>query len=138
MHNVVTDDVALVKGGGNPRNEVAFTHDRKRQNIGFTFFVLHQNYPMYDCYMKQLCTKTVKAGKVQFLKNWNKKGKRRIQNTGKGVVNKLHNITYKILKKNGSVHKPHLALVCSYKSSQQWCQLYLPEKAQAVVVQLCS
>ena len=63
------------------------------------FYVLNQYYPVYDCYMKELCTMIVKAGKVQFLKNWNEKGKRRVQNTGKGVVNKLHNIAFKILKK---------------------------------------
>ena len=42
---------------------------------------------------------SVSSGKVQFLKNWNNKGKRRIQNTGKHTVNKLHKVACEILKR---------------------------------------
>ena len=64
VRDVVVDDVALVKEGGNPGIKVAFAQDTKRQNIGFKFYVLHQYYPMYDCYMKELCTEAVNAGKM--------------------------------------------------------------------------
>ena len=69
MHEVEHDDVTFLKEGSNPRIEVAFTHDRKRSNNGFKFYVLYQYYPMYDCYIKELSQKTIKAGTVQFLKN---------------------------------------------------------------------
>ena len=37
--------------------------------------------------------------KGQFLKNWNDKGKCRVQNMGKGMINMLHIVGCKILKK---------------------------------------
>ena len=54
---------------------------------------------MYDCYVKNIYKKRINAGKVQFLKNWNEKGKRRVQNMGKGVINILHKVACMILKK---------------------------------------
>ena len=49
--------------------------------------------------MEGPCDNTVKAGKVQFLKDLNEKGKCSVQNMGKGVINMLHKVAYKILKK---------------------------------------
>ena len=81
VREVKYDDVALLKEGGNPRIEVAFTHNRKMRNNGFKFHVSYQYYPMYDRYIKELYQKTIKAVKVQFLKNRNGKGKHSVQNT---------------------------------------------------------
>ena len=50
---------------------------------------------------------SVRSGKVQFLKNWNNKGKRCIQNTGKHTVNKLHKVTYEILKRCDTGYTSH-------------------------------
>ena len=61
-------------------------------NIPSTFF------SMFKRYMGQICMNMVRSGKVHFLKNWNDKGNRCIQNTGKYSVNKLDKVAYKILK----------------------------------------
>ena len=50
VREVKVNDVALLKERGNPIIEMAFTHNRKRQNNGFKFYVLHQYYPMYLLY----------------------------------------------------------------------------------------
>ena len=50
---------------------------------------------------------TVRSGKVQFLKNWNDKGNRRIQNTGKCTVNKLHKAACEILKRPPTRYTSH-------------------------------
>ena len=107
VQKIVVTDITIMKTDSNPRVEVAFCHDRKKRNNGFKFYVAGKYIPMYERYLKELCPKTVKAGKVQFLKNWNKKGKRRIQNTGKGVVNDLHTIACKILNKNPDPYTTH-------------------------------
>ena len=107
VREIVVTDVTLLKNEANPRVEVAFAHDRKKRNNGFKFYVAGQYMSMYDRYLKELCPKTIKAGKVQFLKNWNKKGNRRIQNTGKGVVNDLHKVACKILNKNADPYTSH-------------------------------
>ena len=93
---IVVSGVTIVREGSNPRVEVAFAHDRKKQNNGFRFYFAGLYNKMYVRYLKELCPKTVHAGKVHFLKNWNKNGNRRIQNTGKSVV------ALSILKGTGS------------------------------------
>ena len=54
-----------------------------------------------------ILTKTIKTRKVQFLKNWNGKVKQRIQNTGKGMINILHKVACKILKKSPDPYTSH-------------------------------
>ena len=120
--DVVVDGFALVKGGGNPRIKLAFTHDRKRQNNGFNFCVSHQYYPIYDQDIKELCQKTIKAGKVQFLKKWNGKGKHRVQNMGNSMINMLHKVAQKILKKSPDPNTSHT-----------WCRSTSTNLAQANV-----
>ena len=104
---IVVSDVTIVKQESNPRVEVAFAHDRKKRNNGFKFYVAGLYLPIFERYLKELCQKTVKAGKVQFLKNWNKKGNRRIQNTGKSIVNDLHVVACGILNKNPDPYTTH-------------------------------
>ena len=45
---------------------------------------------MFARYSEEICQDTVAAGNLQFLKNWNKIGKRRVQNTSKNTANMLH------------------------------------------------
>ena len=64
-------------------------------------------FSMLKRYMGQNCMNSVSSGKVQFLKNWNNKGKRHIQNTGKHTVNKLHKVACEILKHPDTGYTSH-------------------------------
>ena len=77
--------------------EVTFKHVRKRTNEGFVYYVPTKFPPMFSRRMSEICQDTVAAENVQYLKNWNKIGKRRVQNTGKNNVNILHQAVCKIL-----------------------------------------
>ena len=61
---------------------VKFTQEQKRRNDGFTYNIPNIYFSIFKRYMEQICMNSVRSGKVQILKNWNNKGKRRIQNTG--------------------------------------------------------
>ena len=76
---------------------VSFTYDQKRRNIGFSFNIPILYWDMFEIYQSQINNKAVDNGKKQYLKNWNIKGKARIQNMGENAVNKLHTIACGIL-----------------------------------------
>ena len=86
---------------------VSFTHDRKRRNPGFSFNVPILYWEMFEIYQGQISKKAVDSGKKQYLKNWNVKGKTRIQNMGKNAVNKLHGIACGILNKDPKPYTSH-------------------------------
>ena len=54
-----------------------------------------------------LCKKTISSGKLQFLKYWSVKGKRRGQNTGKHTIGKFHCVACEILKKPAEGYMLH-------------------------------
>ena len=62
---------------------------------------------MFEIYQGQISKKAVDSGKKQYLKNWNVKGKTRIQNMGKNAVNKLHGIACGILNKDPKPYTSH-------------------------------
>ena len=78
---------------------VKFTHERKQRNNSFTYNIPSTFFSMFKRYMGQICVNTVRSEKVHFLKNWNEKGKRCIQNIGEYTVNKLHKVACEILKR---------------------------------------
>ena len=62
---------------------------------------------MFEKYVKQLCPDVINSGMRQFLKNWNGRAKRRIQNMGKNNLNSLHKVACSILKKNENGYTSH-------------------------------
>ena len=54
---------------------VKFTRKQKQRNDGFTYNVPSTFFSMFKRYMGQVCMNWVRSRKVQFLKNWNNKGK---------------------------------------------------------------
>ena len=85
---------------------VSFAYDKKR-NKGFSYNVPVLHWYMFSIYQGQICKKAVASGKKQFLKKWNLKGKGLIQNMGENTINKLHSITYNILKKDPKPYMSH-------------------------------
>ena len=79
--------------------EVMFKHEHKLRNEGFQYYIPSKFYPMFARYLEGICQDIVAAGNLQFLKNWNKVGKRRVQNTSKKNVNIVHVVICKISKK---------------------------------------
>ena len=66
-----------------------------------------QVFPIFSRYMEEICQDTVAAGNVQFLKNWNKIGKRWVQNTFKNMVNILQVAACRILVKSNKGYSSH-------------------------------
>ena len=87
--------------------EVTFKQKCKQRNEGFVYYVLTKFFPIFSRYMDEICQDNLDAGNVQFLKNWNKIGKRQVQNTGKNNVNILHQAVCKILKKSHKGYYSH-------------------------------
>ena len=87
--------------------EVTFKHEHKQINEGFVYYVPSKFYPLFSRYLKEVYEDTVVARNVQFLKNWNQIGKRRVQNTGKNNVNILQVATCKILGKSNNSYSSH-------------------------------
>ena len=67
--------------------EVTFKHKRKWRNEGFQYYISSKFYSMFARYLEKIFQDTVAAGNLQFLKEWNKIGKRRVKNTSKINVN---------------------------------------------------
>ena len=78
---------------------IIFTQSKKRNEI-FVYNVPTIYWDMCNIYQGQTCKKAVENGKIQYIKNWNLKGKSQIQNMGKNTVNKRHAIACEILKKD--------------------------------------
>ena len=107
VHMVEVDDVKVEKRGLHDIIEVTFKHERKRRNEGFKYYVPSKYAPMFSRYLSELCQDTIDKGKLQFLKNWNKMGKRRVQNTGKNSVNILYHAGCKILGTSSKGYSSH-------------------------------
>ena len=107
MQKIEVDDVKVEKRGLHNIIEVTFKHEQKRKNEGFTYYVPSKFAPMFSRYIGELCQDIVAKGNVQFLKNWNKIGKRRVQNTGKNNVNIMHHAGCKILEKTHKGYSSH-------------------------------
>ena len=54
---------------------------------------------MFAVYLEEISKDAISAGNLQFLKNYNKIGRRRVQNTGKNNINMLHVDACKILRR---------------------------------------
>ena len=80
------------------RIHINFAYPQKRCNIGMDYYVPVDFLPVFKRYIIEICQASVKQGRLQFLKNWSTKGKRRVQNTGKHTINKLHKVVCEILK----------------------------------------
>ena len=107
VHMIEVEDVKVEKRGLHDIIEVMFKHERKRRNEGFTYYMPSKYAHMFSRYISELCQDTIAKGNVQFLKNWNKIGKRRVQNTGKNNITILHSAGYKILKKSNKGYSSH-------------------------------
>ena len=105
VKKLTVDDITLKS---NPKEiEIVYYHARKKRNEGFTYNVPVTFYDMFEKYIKQLCPDVIKSGMRQFLKNWNGRAKRRIQNMGKNNLNKLQKVACTILKKNDIGYTSH-------------------------------
>ena len=60
-----------------------FKYEHKQRNEGFQYYIPSKFFPMFARYLEEICQDTVAVENLQFLKNWNKIGKRRVQNTSK-------------------------------------------------------
>ena len=87
--------------------EVTFKHEHKQKNEGFLYYIPSKIFTIFARYLEEICKDTVATGNLQFLKNWNKIGKRRVQNTRKNNVNMLHFAAWKILKKRKNGYSSH-------------------------------
>ena len=87
---VQMDDVKVKDLGSEKIIEVIFKHERKQRNEGFQYYIPRRFFPIFARYLKEIWQDTVAAGNLQVLKNLNKIGRRRVQNTGKNNVNRLH------------------------------------------------
>ena len=101
------DDVKVEDLGSKKVIEVTFKHERKQRNEGFQYYIPSKFFPMFGRYSEEICKDTVASGNLQFLKNWNKIGRRRVQNTGKNNINILHIAACKILKRNKKGYSSH-------------------------------
>ena len=101
------DDVKVEDIGSKKIIEVTFNHERKQRNKGFQYYIPSKFLPMFGRYLEEICKDAVAAGNLQFLKNWNKIGRRRVQNTGKNIVNMLHVAACKILKRTKKGYSSH-------------------------------
>ena len=102
MDNVKVEDV-----GSEKVIEVTFKHERKQRSEGFQNYIPSKFFAMFGRYLEEICKDTVAAGNLQFLKNWNKIGRRRVQNTGKNKVNMLYFAACKILKRTKKGYLSH-------------------------------
>ena len=93
------DDVKVEDLGSKKIIEVMFKHECKQRNEGFQYYIPRNFFPMFARYLEEICQDTVAAGNLQYLKNWNKIGRRRVQNTGKNNLNMLHVAVCKILNR---------------------------------------
>ena len=96
---IQTDDVKVDDIGCKKVIEVTFKHEHIRRNEGFQFYIPSKFFAMLRRYLEEICKDAMAAGNLQFLKNWNKIGRRRVQNTGKNNINMLHVAACKILKR---------------------------------------
>ena len=62
---------------------VSFSHNQKKRNEGFEYNISNIYWDIFSIYRGQIFKKAVANGKKQYLKNWNLKGKCRIENMGK-------------------------------------------------------
>ena len=76
--------------------EITFNHPRKRRNEGFKYWVPAVYEDLYHLYMSQLKNKSDKSSR--FLKNYNKRSKKRVQNCGRNTVNSAVSHCCSILK----------------------------------------
>ena len=74
-------DVRIVTKKDDTFIEVNFKYQRKQRNKRFTYHIPSSFVPLFRNYMRQIFPKMVESGKLQFLKNWNIRGKHHIQNT---------------------------------------------------------
>ena len=100
-------DVQVVTEQSDTFIQVHFKCQQKQRNEGFTYHIPTAFLPLFRKYLRQICPKAVEEGKLQFLKKWNHQGKRRIQNTGKHTISKLHGITCNILGKSSENYTSH-------------------------------
>ena len=107
MQMIQMDDVKVENIGSKKVIEVTFKHERKQGNEGFQYYIPSKFFPMFARYLEEFCKDTVAAGNLQFMKNWNKIGRRRVLNTGKNNVNMLHFAACKILKRNKKGYSSH-------------------------------
>ena len=72
------EDVSVRTSGSWKIIEITFKYELKQRNKGFRCYIRNKFYPMISCYLEEICQDTVAKGNVQFLKIWNKIGRRRI------------------------------------------------------------
>ena len=70
------DDVKVENFGSQKVIEVMFKHECKQRNERFQYYIPSKFFPMFARYLKEICKDTVAAGNLQFLKEWNKIGKK--------------------------------------------------------------
>ena len=78
LKNILIEDVEIQPCG---KITVTFDHGRKRRNEGFKFDIPSCYKPLFEKYLSEI--KEDDPENSQFLKNFNKKSKMRIQNAGK-------------------------------------------------------
>ena len=77
---VEMEDVKVKTTGVSKIIEIMFKLKCKQRNEGFVYYVPTKFFPIFSRYMSGICQDIVAAGNVQFLKNWDKIGKRWVQN----------------------------------------------------------
>ena len=80
--DIKVKDVQLMWDG---KVEVTFNHPRKRRNDGFKYWIPSVYEDLFQRYVSELKKNVDK--KSRFLKNFNKKSGRRVQNTDRNTVN---------------------------------------------------
>ena len=107
MQMIQMDDVKVDDIGSQKVIEVTFKHEGKQRNEEFQYYIPSKFFPMFARYLEEICQDTVAAGNLQFLKEYNKIGRMRVQNTAKNNINMLHIATWKILSRTKKGYSSH-------------------------------